>query len=65
MSADKQPSETPILIKIGKHFIPEKNIRSFARSGKATRISMIDGDDILVDLDYDKVAELMGGKKKK
>lgn len=65
MSVDKQPPETPILIKIGPHFIPEKNIRSFSRSGKSTRISLVTGEDILVDMAYDKVAELIGGKKKK
>lgn len=52
-----------VLIKLRKHFIDQDNIRSISRKGKNTVISLIKGGDIIVDIDYDKVIQLLPSKK--
>jgi hypothetical protein len=52
-----------VLIKLRKHFIEQDNIRSVSRKGKNTVISLIKGPDIIVDIDYDKVIQLLPSKK--
>ena len=42
-------------LKIGNNFINQDNIRGLSRLGKKTRIERINGEDIVVDMDYDKV----------
>jgi hypothetical protein len=52
-----------VLIKLRKHFIEQDNIRSVTRKGKNTVISLIKGADIVVDIDYDKVIQLLPSRK--
>lgn len=52
-----------ILIKLRKHFIEQDNIRSIIRKGKNTIISLVKGPDIVVDIDYDKIIQLLPSKK--
>lgn len=63
MKAQNDP-ETIVWLKIGPHFIDEKNIRSVSRKGKSTVISLVRGADITVDIAYDKVQALVSAKKK-
>ena len=60
MSTGNNPT---VLIKLRKHFIEQDNIRSISRKGKNTVISLIKGADIIVDIDYDKVIQLLPSKK--
>lgn len=60
MSNNENPT---ILIKLRKHFIEQDNIRSISRKGKNTVISLIKGQDIVVDIDYDKVIQLLPSKR--
>lgn len=60
MSTGNTPT---VLIKLGKHFIEQDNIRSISRKGKNTVISLNKGADIIVNIDYDKVIQLLPLKK--
>lgn len=60
MNADSNPT---ILLKLGKHFIEQNNIRSVSRKGKNTVISLNKGADIIVNIEYDKVIQLLPLKK--
>ena len=51
--------EMVVWIKIGKHFINQKNIRSIARKGDSTVISLVKGEDIVVNVDYDKIKNMV------
>jgi hypothetical protein len=57
-------SEIRILIHIGQHFIPENQIRSAARFGKGTKIFLINGDELIVNVSYDRVANLLSTASK-
>lgn len=52
-----------VLIKLRKYFIDQDNIRSVTRKGKNTVISLIKGDDVIVDIDYDKIIQLLPSRK--
>ena len=60
MSTDINPT---VLIKLRQHFIEQDNIRSVSRKGKSTVISLVKGADIIVDIDYDKVIQLLPSKR--
>ncbi|TND10354.1 MAG: hypothetical protein FD123_602 [Bacteroidetes bacterium] len=55
----KSDNEIQFLVKLGPHFINEKNIRSLSRKGKGTLISQVKGNDIFVNIDYDKLQDLL------
>jgi hypothetical protein len=57
------PGTPTILIKVRQHFIEQENIRSITRKGKNTVISLVKGADIIVDVDYDKIVQLLPGKR--
>ncbi|GAB4248447.1 MAG: hypothetical protein Kow0079_00530 [Vicingaceae bacterium] len=48
-----------VWIKLKNYFIEESNIRKIINEGKFTRIKRFSGDDIIVEMDYDKVMELV------
>lgn len=51
--------DIPVLIKIGSHFIHQNGIQSVARFGKGCKIILTNGDEFLVSVNYEKVAELV------
>lgn len=57
----KHTSQPIIWWKVGKHFIKEDNIRALSRKGfgKGTEIRMFEGEDLFVDVDYDKLIKLL------
>lgn len=55
----KNPNKTPVWWKVKKYFIHQENIRAISRKGKGTAISLFHGDDLLVDINYDKVSILL------
>lgn len=48
----------PCLVRVGRKFVNEENIRAIKRDGANTRIQFMHGDDLLVELDYNKVKAL-------
>lgn len=58
--------KTIVWWKIGKYFINQDNIRALSRKGmgKGTVIRMFQGEDIRVNVDYDKLVVLLPGKNK-
>lgn len=52
-------SKVKIYLRLGDHFIAEDNIRAIKREGTGTRIQLMDGNDIVVGINYDKVQGLM------
>lgn len=52
-------SEIRVLINIGEHFLEENQIRSAARFGKGTKIFLNNGEEIVVHVSYDKVADVL------
>jgi hypothetical protein len=50
-------------IKLGPYFIREDNIRSIKRMGSGTKIIRILGEDIVVEVDYEKVKGLLPSSK--
>ena len=54
-----QGNEILIFVKIGPHFILPDNVRSVVRFGKGTKIILSDGDELVVNISYEKVAELV------
>lgn len=57
-------TEIRVLINIGSHFFDEKQIRSAARFGKGTKIFLINGDEIIVNVSYDRVADILSNLSK-
>jgi len=61
-SAEKAENaqKTTVWWKIDKYFINQDNIRALSRKGirKGTTIKMHHGDDVFVNVDYDKLLEL-------
>jgi hypothetical protein len=52
-------SEIRVLINIGSHFFDEKQIRSAVRFGKGTKIFLDNGEEIVVSVSYDRVADIL------
>jgi hypothetical protein len=52
-------SDVPVLYKIGDHFIHREGIQSVTRFGNGCKIALTNGDEFLVQVNYDKVIELM------
>lgn len=57
----KSTRKTTVWWKIGRYFINQDNIRALSRKGmgKGTLIRMYQGDDLMVDVDYDKLIDLL------
>lgn len=53
-------SDIPVLFKIGSYFLRASEIRALVRFGKGTKIILSNEDEVLVDMNYDKVADLTG-----
>lgn len=54
------PEKSPtVLLKVGKYFIEQDNIRAVTRKGKNTVISLFKGADIIVTVDYDKIMQML------
>ncbi|MFQ5335306.1 MAG: hypothetical protein ACE5DN_04465 [Flavobacteriales bacterium] len=51
--------QIPILIKLEAHFIREDNIRAVSRHGTGTTVSLIMGEDITVNIEYEKVKAIL------
>lgn len=65
------PNENPsksgeirVLLNIGNHFIEESQISSVARFGKGTKIILINGEEMILRVPYDRVAAIVSGKSK-
>ncbi len=58
-------SEIRVLLNIGNHFIEENQIQSATRFGKGTKIFLINGEELVIAVPYDRVAQLVSGKSKK
>jgi hypothetical protein len=52
-------SDIPILVKIEKHFFHKNQIRSVARFGKGSKLTLTNGDEIVVNMNYDKVKDIL------
>ncbi len=52
-------TQIPILIKLEDYFIREDNIRAVIRHGSGTSISLIMGEDIVVNIRYEKVKSIL------
>lgn len=46
-------------IRLDGKFIDQEKIRSIKRNGNKTRISLISGADLTVNIEYDKVKQLL------
>jgi len=55
--------EITIWINAGGQLINQDNIRAIKREGKGTRISLLKGDDIVVQTDYDKFKMMLPNSK--
>ncbi|CAN5377897.1 hypothetical protein BH09BAC5_BH09BAC5_09370 [soil metagenome] len=53
------PGDIPILLKIGEYFIQRNEIRSVARFGKGSKIILSNGNELIVQVNYDKVMEIV------
>ena len=53
-------ADIPVLLKIDQYFFPASLIRSVSRFGKGCKISLVNGDEIAINVNYDKVADLIG-----
>ena len=58
-------SEIRVLISIGGHFIEEKQIRSATRFGKGSKILLNNGEEIAVNVSYDRVANVLSASHKR
>gem|GEM_PF-1543433 len=57
-------SEIRVLINIGSHFFEEGQIRSAARFGKGTKIFLINGEELVIPVPYDRVADILSKNSK-
>ncbi|MBI4932098.1 MAG: hypothetical protein HY841_15175 [Bacteroidetes bacterium] len=64
LDASLKSTKTPVWWKLGKYFIHQENIRSISRKGKGTSITMFHGDDLLVNVSYDKLKTLLPSDSK-
>ena len=62
-NSSKSP-EIRVLLNIGSHFLDEKLIRSAVRFGKGTKILLNNGDEIVVNVAYDRVADILSAISK-
>lgn len=53
------PGDIPVLLKIGRYFIPRQQIRSAERFGKGSKLILLNGEELVVNINYDKLAELI------
>lgn len=53
-------SNIPVLLKIDQYFIPKGNIQSVLRYGRGCKIMLISGDELVVEMTYEKVVDLVG-----
>ena len=53
-------SNIPVLLKIDHYFIPKGNIQSVLRYGKGCKIILTSGDELVVEMNYEKVVDLVG-----
>jgi len=58
LEKEKHPDKMPVWWKIDKYFIAQDNIHSLSRKGRKTVIRMYHGEDILVNVNYDKLSVL-------
>lgn len=58
--AGSPASDIPILLKIGRHFVVQRQVRSVVRFGKGCKIMLSNGDELVVNVNYTKVADLIG-----
>lgn len=65
------PNENPlksgeirVLLNIGDHFLEESQISSVVRFGKGTKIFLVNGEEIIVSVSYERVASIVSGKNK-
>ena len=56
--------EIRVLLNIGDHFLEESQIASVARFGKGTKIFLVNGEELVVAVPYDRVASVVSGKNK-
>jgi hypothetical protein len=54
--------DIPILLKIGAYFIHEEMLRSVARFGRGSKITLSNGDELAVNVNYDKLSALVKWK---
>ncbi len=59
----KSNEKTAVWWKLGKYFIHQENIRSIKRKGKGTAITFFHGEDLLVNVKYDKLKILLPSDK--
>lgn len=59
LEAPVKSIKTPVWWKIGKYFIHQENIRSIKRKGKGSVITFFQGEDMLVNINYDKLKVLL------
>ena len=52
-------NKVTIWIKAGKSFVNQANIRAVKRQGRYTRISLLAGEDVTVEMKYDKFMKLL------
>lgn len=64
LDAPVKSSKIPVWWKVGKYFIHQENIRSLKRKGKGTSISVFQGEDLLLNVDYDKLSALLPSDNK-
>ena len=55
LDAPSKTKKTPVWWKVRKYFIHQENIRSLKRKGKGTVISFFQGEDVTVNVSYDKL----------
>ncbi len=53
-------SDIPVLLKIDRHFLLQRQVRSVSRFGKGCKITLSNGDEVVVNVSYAKVADLVG-----
>ena len=56
--------EIRVLLNIGEHFLEEGQIRSVSRFGKGAKITLNSGEELIVNVSYDRVAGIVSGKTK-
>lgn len=53
-------ADIPVLLKIDKYFFSASQVRSVSRFGKGCKVSLSNGDEIAINISYEKVADLVG-----
>jgi hypothetical protein len=51
--------DIPVLIKIGPYFLDKKDVRGIARFGKGSKLTLSNGDELVVNISYDKVSDIL------